>query len=215
MNRLGRTDTPGVLETALLAAVEKAVNTALEHDPMARRRLGEFSGRLLELELTLPPLRCYVLIVEEGVEVYHRSDASADTSVRGNPLDLAAQLLGWQQAPSPVGGPVRIGGDRELLQEIAAIVGDLDVDWGAVLAPWVGDELAHQLDYGARRLLAGTRDALSRLGGQVGDYLREEGTMIPSRHELREFFHDVDELAMDTDRLEARIHRLREARTGS
>ena len=206
-------DTPGVLETTLLAAVEKAVNTALQHDPVAMRRLGNASGRLLELEFTLPPLRCYVLIVEEGVEVYHRSDAAADTSVRGNPLDLAAQLLGWQQAPSLVGGPVQIRGDRELLQEIADIISDLEVDWGAVLAPWLGDELAHQLDYGARRLLAGTRDALRRLGGQLGDYLREETTLMPSRRELREFVHEVDELAMDTDRLEARVRGLREART--
>ncbi len=205
---------PGLFETALLAAVERAINTALRHDPASLARFASHSGKLLEVELTLPPLRCYVLIVDDGLEVYHSSDAGADTRVRGSPLDLAAQLLGWTSAPSMIGGPLQIRGDRELLQEISQIVRDLDIDWGGVLAPWLGDELAQQLDYGARQLFSQARSTFQRLGDQLGEYLREEGTLTPSRRELREFCHDVDELVMDTDRLEARIRRLHRGSPG-
>lgn len=199
---------PGLIETALLASVEKAINAALRHDPASRQRLEALAGSVIAIEMPLPPLRCYLLVVSDGVELYHHSDSDADVTVHGGPLDIGAQLLGWQTAPGVIGGPVRIEGDRELLQRVSEILRDLQIDWGGLLAPVLGDELAAQLDYTARSLFGWARNAMKTIGSQFGDYLQYESTLTPSRHQLREFCHDVDELRMDSDRLEARIRRL-------
>ena len=203
---------PGLIETALLASVENAINAALRQDPASLARLAEESGSLVAVEMPLPPVRFYMLVVDDGVQLYHQSDSAADVSVRGGPLDLAAQLLGWKTAPGVIGGPLRIQGDRELLQRLSAIVSELDIDWGGLLAPVFGDELAAQIDHGARTLFSWARNAFSQIGNQFGDYLHFESGLIPSRQALREFGHDVDELRMDADRLEARINQLRRRR---
>ncbi|MBZ2189284.1 SCP2 sterol-binding domain-containing protein [Alcanivorax sp. JB21] len=200
---------PGLLETLLLASIERGVNSALRHDPASQQRLAEHSGRLISVSLRVPAREVFILIVEDGVECYHSSEAEADVSLCGGPLDLAAEFLGWDTAPGVIAGPVSVRGDRELLQALTAIARDLDVDWGALFAPLLGNELAQQVDHGARRFFHWAREGLDRLARQGSDYLSRESGLMPSRTELREFGHDVTELQMATERLEARIQRLR------
>ncbi|MZR62578.1 SCP2 domain-containing protein [Alcanivorax sp. DP30] len=206
---------PGLLSTTALATAERAINTALRTDPATAGKLAVHSGRLVAIEVTLPPLAIYALIVEDGVELYHRSDATADVAVKGNPMDLAAQLLDWNTRPGVIGGPVQITGNSDLLQELQALARQLHIDWGALLEPITGSELAQQLDYGARQFFGWARQAASRLVDQLGDYVGNESGLIPSRREVYEFGQDVDDIRMDVDRLDARIQRLRAARSGS
>ncbi|EKF76124.1 hypothetical protein A11A3_01480 [Alcanivorax hongdengensis A-11-3] len=204
---------PGLISTTALATVERAINTALRSDPATAERLAVHAGRLVAIEVTLPPLAVFALIVEDGVELYHRSDAQADVSVSGNPVDLAAVLLDWRTRPGLIGGPVAINGNRELLQDLQELARELQIDWGALLEPITGSELAQQLDSGARRLFGWARQAASRLGEQLGDYMANESGLTPSRRDVYEFGQDVDELRMDVDRLEARIRQLRNRMT--
>ena len=159
--------------------------------------------------MTLQPLRLYALIVEEGVELYLRSDAEPDVSVTGNPVDLAALLLDWRRQPNVIGGALRVEGNRELLQDVRDLAADLDLDWGALLEPVIGGEMAQQLDQGARRLFGWARQAFDRLGHQMGDYIGGESGLLALRRDVYEFYQDVDELRGDVDRLDARIQRLK------
>src|SRR5690606_40751699 len=85
-----------------------------------------------------------------------------------------------------------------------------DLDWGALFEPILGSELAQQIDLGARRLFDWARQAASRLGRQVGEYLREESPLLALRRDVHEFNQDVDEVRMATDRLGARIALLKQ-----
>jgi ubiquinone biosynthesis protein UbiJ len=200
---------PHLLEATFVAGVERAINAALRADPATQQRLARHSGRLIAVHLTLPPLTTFVLVVEDGLELYHASDADPDVRLTGSPLDLAAQLFDWDKAPALIGGPVRIEGDRELLQDLVAIARELDMDWGALMEPVTGSELAQQIDYGARRVFGWARETFSRLGNQLGDYLRDESRLVALRRDVYEFNQDVDELRMDLDRLGARVARLK------
>ncbi|MED5389909.1 MAG: SCP2 sterol-binding domain-containing protein [Pseudomonadota bacterium] len=206
---------PGLLSTTALATVERAINTALRSDPASADKLAVHAGRLLAIEVSLPPLAIYALIVEDGVELYHRSDATADVTVKGSPMDLASLLLNWNTRPGVIGGPVDISGNRELLQEMQQLARELHIDWGAILEPVTGSELAQQLDYSARRLFGWARQAAGRLSEQLADYVGNESGLTPGRRDVYEFGQDVDELRMDVDRLDARIQRLRAARSGT
>tara|TARA_R110002073_G_scaffold11861_1_gene53327 strand:+ start:112265 stop:112915 length:651 start_codon:yes stop_codon:yes gene_type:complete len=196
---------PSFIEAAALATLERAVNSALRSDPSTARALNTHSGRLISIQLTLPPIQIFILIVEDGIEFYHQSDAEADVDLKGGAIDLLAQLLEWRGAPSVIGGPVTVRGDRELLQDIIAIAKQIDIDWGALAEPLLGSEFAQQIDYSARRLFGWARNAATRLSGQLSEYLREESSLLASRREVFEFNQDVDELRADTDRLAARI----------
>jgi ubiquinone biosynthesis protein UbiJ len=130
--------------------------------------------------------------------------------VRGGPIDLAAQLFNWKTAESVVAGPVKISGDRELLQKLTAIVKQLDLNWSALIEPLLGSELAQQLEYGAKRVFSMARQAFDLFLNRAGDFLREESSLMALRRDVSEFVQDVDELRFDTDRLAARIARLKQ-----
>lgn len=201
---------PGLLSTTAAATVERAINAALRGDPAGAARLSRHAGRLLAIHLTLPSAAVYALIVEDGVELYLRSEAEPDVTVTGNPVDLAALLLDWRRRPGVIGGPVRIEGNRELLQELRDLAADLRLDWGALLEPLIGGELAQQVDLNARRLFDWARATFGRLGDQLGDYLGSEAGLLALRRDLYEFYQDVDELRGDVDRLEARVQHLQQ-----
>ncbi len=201
---------PSFIEAAALAALERAINTALRSDPATARALSDHSGRLISIQITLPPLTMFVLVVEDGIELYHKSDAESDLALSGSAVDLLAQLFDWRGAPSIIGGPVSIRGDHALLQELVTLARQLDIDWGAVMEPVLGSEIAQQIDLGARRLFDWARTAVTRLGGQLSEYLREESSLLALRRDVHEFNQDVDELRMDTDRLAARIEQLKQ-----
>ena len=200
---------PSFIEAAALATLERGINTALRSDPATARALAEHSGRLISLQMTLPPVTMFILIVEDGVELYHQSDADADLSLQGSAVDLLAQLFDWRAAPSIIGGPVSIRGDQALLQDLISLAKQLDIDWGAVMEPVLGSDIAQQIDLGARRLFDWARNTVTRLGGQLSEYLREESSLLALRRDVYEFNQDVDDLRLDTDRLAARIEQLK------
>lgn len=205
--------TPNIIEASLLAALERAINTALRHDAATQHQLAQYSGRLLQFELSFPARALFVLIVEDGVELYHSSEATADVTVSGSPVDIAAQLLGWQRAEQLIGGPLRIRGDQTLLQDISTIAKQLDIDWGGLLAPLLGNEIAQQVHHTGKQLFSWLRDAGERLLHQGSDYLRHESELLPSKRALKGFACDVEELEMATERLASRIAQLQEQDT--
>jgi|SRR5690554_367870 len=200
---------PNLFEATTLATLERAINSALHGDPLSLEQLRDHSGRLLAVHLTFPPLSIYALLVDDGIELYHGSEAEADVTVRGGPIDLAAQLLDWKTAESAIAGPVQIDGDRELMQSVIAIFKQLDLNWAALLQPLLGSELAQQIEYGAKRVFSMARQAFDLFLNRAGDFLRDESSMMALRRDVVEFNQDVDELRFDTDRLAARIARLR------
>src|SRR5699024_1340859 len=113
--------TPNIIEASLLAALERAINTALRHDAATQHQLAQYSGRLLQFELSFPARALFVLIVEDGVELYHSSETTADVTVSGSPVDIAAQLLGWQRAEQLIGGPLRIRATKPYFKTLALL----------------------------------------------------------------------------------------------
>jgi ubiquinone biosynthesis accessory factor UbiJ len=201
---------PNLFEATALATLERAINSALQADLLTLEQLREHSGRLVAVHLTFPPLSIYALVVEDGIELYHGSEAEADVTVRGGPIDLAAQLFEWKTAESVVAGPVKITGDREFLQALTHTMKQLDLNWAGLIEPLLGSELAQQIEYGAKRVFSMARQAFDVFLNRAGDFLREESSLMALRRDVVEFNQDVDELRFDTDRLAARIARLKQ-----
>lgn len=204
------TDTrpPSLLATTLLSSLERAINTALQADPLTLHKLGDYCGNLVELQLTVPPLHLFVLILEDGVEIYSRSEASSNVRVSGGPVDLAGMFFNWHSASSPVAGNVQIEGDRELLQALVALGRNLNIAWGELLGPLLGRDLAQSMEYGARRLFVVAEQLLKNLQQNSAQYFQQPNPYTPAKRELFEFSQDVAELRADVDRLSARIRLL-------
>jgi len=67
----------------------------------------------------------------------------------------------------------------------------------------------------AGKLFRGLRewgmDSADRLSRTLAEYLQEESRDLPTRHEVEAFLDEVDTVAGDVARLEARLRRLEQA----
>ena len=72
-----------------------------------------------------------------------------------------------------------------------------------------GDAIAHEIGRSARGLADWARTARQSLGRSLNEYLTYETGAVVSPLEVEEFCAGVDALAQGVDRLEARLHQLK------
>ncbi len=99
-------------------------------------------------------------------------------------------------------------GDPALLATLDRVFKQLDWDVEADLAPRVGDAAAHRLHALGRDALAGLAQAAAALGHNASEYMVEEAELMARGVDVARFNHEVDTLADDVARLEARLKQL-------
>ncbi len=200
-----------ILEQAGLAAAERLVNSALRLDPATLRRMTELEGSSLRVECLRPHVSLCIIPGHDGVQLMGGSAGAADVTLTGT----AGALLRLAREPgnrAALFSPeISVVGDTELAQKISAIFEDLEIDWEGLVARYTGDVAAHELGRIARQVLGMLRSTADTLRLDLGEFLQEESRALPGRDEQQQFFTAVDRLRADSERLAARIERLRQA----
>ncbi|MFP5440847.1 MAG: SCP2 domain-containing protein [Gammaproteobacteria bacterium] len=189
----------------ILALLERALNDALRYDPATKQRLAAHKGRVLAIECLQPPVNAYFLFTADGVEIYDACETEVDATIRAGAIGLLRQLASERPDVAPAGGDIAVGGDTRFVQDIVKIARDVNIDWEEPLARILGDVAARQVGdllRGAASFMFRAATSLKRNGE---DYLRHELAIFPSKHAMREFLRDVDDLRLDTDRIAARL----------
>ncbi|MGH8292903.1 MAG: ubiquinone biosynthesis accessory factor UbiJ [Gammaproteobacteria bacterium] len=191
---------------ALLApAVELALHQAFAGSSAAARDLKQLDGKVIALELKELPLRLYFLPQAGKLAVRASHEGKIDLTVRAPSFALLEAALKRRDTP-PRG--IELNGDAETGQIFSRLLKQADLDWEELLSRYVGDIAAHQIGNLARGLLHWGRDAGSRLGQDLAEYLVYESGALPPRHEVENFLDGVDRLKNDAERLAARLQRL-------
>jgi ubiquinone biosynthesis protein UbiJ len=190
-------------------ALASAINGWLGLDPAARGRLSGLEGRIIALHLRIPELTVMLRVTEGRIAVVHGEDLQPDTVLHGTPLGMLQLGLGSDSAGTLFSGDVEITGDVETGQAFKAILDEMDIDWEEQLSHLTGDVIAHQLGNLARKTGEWLRHGRETLQADVGEYLQEESRVLPSRIEIENFIADAGTTALDVERLEARVRRLR------
>ena len=127
----------------LLKSAERLIETALRYDPATRQRLTALEGRRIFIEIHQPEI-AFMISVQEG-RLLLTSDLheSAHATLEARSLDLLRQAL--RQQAQWVGGPLRSGGQTQLLETLYQALRQLDIDWEEPLSRWLGDSGAHQI----------------------------------------------------------------------
>ena len=196
------------LQTGLLAALEAALNRALELAPASAARLAALEGRVLALHCTAPPVDVYVEPGAGGLRLMGVYEESPSTSVRGSAADFMELASADDPAATLINGGLEIGGDSAPLLELQRIVSELDMDWEAPLVDALGDVAGHQLAQLLRAAFAFGKQAGNGLMRQLSEYILEEGRLSPPKLEQEDFFREVRELELRVERLQSRASRL-------
>ena len=197
------------LQTAVLAAVEVALNRALQLSPGGRRDLAELGDCVFALHCTAPVADVYLQPGAEKIRLMGTYEGPVTTSVRGSASDFAEVLTAPDKTAALINGQLELKGDSAPLIRLQQIVAALDMDWEAPLVEVLGDVAGHQLAQSLRAAYGWGSVASRSLNRQVGEFIHEEARLCPSRLELEDFYRDVRELNLRVERLESRLRRVR------
>ncbi len=196
------------LHTAGAAALETAVNQALNLDPAVAGQLSALEGRVFHLDCTAPQISLYLVPTAGRVSLRSFHDGEVTTAIRGTARDFADLAASDDPAAALINGNIALVGDSSPLMELQRILSALELDWEAPLVDSLGDVAGHQLAEALRGLFSWGRGAHSSLMRQLEEYIHEEARLSPPRQELEDFYEDVAVLGQRVERLQARIRKL-------
>ncbi|MFG6138427.1 ubiquinone biosynthesis accessory factor UbiJ [Halomonas sp. B23F22_10] len=198
--------------TLLLGGLERSLNALLARDPAAPARLSRLAGQRLLVRLEGSPLAVAMAYHTQGVDLMRPDDEpenAFDAVVELDPETLGELLGGASVERLMFQGKLAVRGHIPLLEATRDLLLDLDLDWEGELAHWLGDVPAHSLAEGMRSLGRWGLRTRQELCADVSEYVFEEARLLPGRHQFEGLRDHLTELEIATDRLEARLDRLR------
>lgn len=190
------------LVAGLLAAAQAAVDRALAYDPGSSRRLQALAGQTLAVHIIRPATTIYLQLTEEGPRLLQHCESEITSTLSGTAPDLARLLLNPGKSLHNTG--VTLTGSTALVEELQAILQQLDIDWEEALADTLGIMPAHALAEAGRRTGTWTRARGEQLERLLREYLTEESRLVVGRAEFDAFSEEVHELRLALDRAQAR-----------
>jgi ubiquinone biosynthesis protein UbiJ len=197
---------------AVLLSLQESINRFLALDPEGAERLSDVQGQVLLIVLEGFGTRVFAVPGHHTVGIYASYDAEPDCTVRGSPAALLRLSLADHREDEIFSGAIEITGDNQVAQRIGDVFRNLDIDWEEQLARLFGDGIARRISQQARSARQWAERGGDTLTQNVREFLQEEGGLLPSDMELRQFLNGVDILRDDVARLTARIDRLAPAR---
>jgi ubiquinone biosynthesis protein UbiJ len=202
------------LQSVAVAGLQTIVNRVLELDPELAQGLAELEGAVFEAHVLGVDKRFQLHPSATGVGVVlvgsdgQRPAAVPDVTISGPPFTLL-RLLGSLDSVDGVLPPdVSISGELQLVQKLTSLAKRANIDWEEPLSKLFGDSVAHEVGRGVRGLVSWARAASETFSSDLGEYLREERRLTPTRLEVGDFATHVDRVRDDVERLELRVARL-------
>jgi ubiquinone biosynthesis protein UbiJ len=187
--------------------LQKALNSYLLLDSESAARLQKLTGKIITLELLGLDTTFQLAFTHKEVELTMNSLLPADTTIKGTPLRLLHLALSKERKQF-FADDVSIEGNIELGQKVIDLFDQLEIEWEEYAAHIIGDVSAHHLGRIQRGMKSWCQKTRAILLQDVNEYIHEEINLSPPSEALQDFFHDVDNLRMDADRLELKIQLL-------
>jgi ubiquinone biosynthesis protein UbiJ len=199
------------LQMAAFSALESAINAALSLDPGTAKRLQSLDKQAFHLRCTVPAHEVYLVIRNQKIELHAIWEQEITSSLSGPATEFARLLSSKDKGAALINSALSLRGDSAALIKLQEILADIDLDWEGELARVLGDVPAHLLGQTARHLSAWSKQTSALFMRHLEEFLHEEARLSPSRLEIECFIKDIQQLTMDTERLEARINRLEQS----
>lgn len=194
-----------LLQSALLLPLELTLNQLLALDQSSREKLAELEGGTLAVEVSQPSLSIFITASKGGLRLSSHHEGLVSTTVAGSATSLLQLLLKRQPVSNLRNSNVELRGSTAFAQSLQNLLLGLRIDWEYQLSRLIGDLPTQFVASGINK----SQDYLQRTGERIkqdlGDFLQEEGRLVPATSELEQFYQDVQALVLRLDRLDARL----------
>ncbi|MEO8224725.1 MAG: SCP2 sterol-binding domain-containing protein [Gammaproteobacteria bacterium] len=199
------------LSSMTLRPIEVLINRGIQLSTTAQAMAAALDGQALEVRLDGTPMTLRLTARDGQIAVTVPTGTPAAATLAGSPLAMVRLLSGDPQALIR-DGEVTLTGDTDVANQFRDLLHMARPDLEEELSRLVGDPVARQLGDLARGFAAFGARAAESVSRSVGEYVTEERRTLPTRVEAAEFYRDVDRLANDVERAEARLALLRDRR---
>jgi ubiquinone biosynthesis protein UbiJ len=202
------------VQSVAVAGLQTIVNRVLELDPELAEGLAELEGAVFEVHVLGVDKRFQLHPSVMGVDVVlvdsdgQQSAAVPDVTISGPPFTLLRLLGSLESVDGVLPADVSVSGELQLVQKLARLAKRANIDWEEPLSKLFGDSVAHEIGRGVRGFVSWARAASETFSSDVGEYLREERRLTPTRLEVDDFATHVDRVRDDVERLGVRVARL-------
>jgi len=199
-----------MIKAYTLKSVEKALNHALSLDEASSEKIGQLSGKVIEIEVAPLGVIFFIKVQDDRLTLLPEYHEEIHTKIRSSPLGMIRlSILPASSVRSLFNDQVEISGDVALGQDLKRLFEELDIDWEGHLSRFTGDVVAYQVGSVVRKGHAFGKRLTSSFRQNLTEYLQEEVRFFPPREEVEDFFKDVDDIALRVERLEAQFSLMR------
>ncbi|MGI9307742.1 MAG: ubiquinone biosynthesis accessory factor UbiJ [Gammaproteobacteria bacterium] len=199
-----------MLIDAIRKPLQQILNRGLGMSASAARLCRDLEGKTFTIEIA-GTQESIVLTVASGHLLISDTGGEPDAGVRGGPVSLL-RLLGQEPQQAIRDGGIELTGNTEIAAQFQELLQKVRPEPEEELSRVVGDIAAHQLIRTMREIGDWAQRARHSIARSAAEYLQEESQDVPSPTEVDEFCAQVDEVANDMARVQARLNALRAKR---
>lgn len=188
---------------------ELIANRILDLDCEAHGKLKQFENKSIHISISDLGLDYFVRFPNSTVVVSEKQTEKPSASISGKSSAFIAAALNDRSGDAVFTGELHFSGDIGLAQRFQAFIESLQIDWQRPLSEVFGDEISYSISQGINKLSGLFQNAWKQTILDIPEYLQEESRSTPCRAELDDFYHQVDLIRSQAERLEARFKRLR------
>ncbi len=195
--------------TKFLNGLEKSINAYLRLDPLSEKRLAKLTDTVITIELLPISFIFQLTASSDGIKLYSGELLPANCKISGTPLQMLNVAINKSDRHTFFANDLKIEGDASISQQVIELFDEINIDWEEYLSQKLGDSRAHHIARTFVTLKNFIAETKERFCDDINEYLHEESDLFPPKEALTDFYHDIDQLRMDIDRLEARLRQLK------
>lgn len=201
-----------MITNLFLKPFSKALNKAIQTDPASMERLKKLSGTQFKIIFTDIDLPLNFEANESTIHCFFDKDCVSHVTVKGTVFSFIQSFINGNDAAAAKKFSLHIEGDTHIAQQWQALFSNLDIDWQQLLGDKIGEQPAFHFLKAANKAKSVLLKTKQKIMSDTGEYLQYEKQLITPKPMIQNFSRDVSVLQQDTDRLEARIQRLKRAK---
>ena len=193
----------------MLDKIALIINSALAHDEVSLRALGELSGTKVQIISHSPQFTIYLKIYADQITLSNEGDIEQTITLSGSLVALVSGLFDADEISTLYGTGITANGDTGVLKKLNKLMAGLNIDWEAAVGKLIGPMPAHLVTNAVSKIRPAIFKNKRRICEIAIEVAQEEFRLTPTKVEFDNFSEEIQLLSSRVDRLEAHFNSTR------
>ena len=197
------------ISSQMLDKIALIINSALAHDEVSLRALGELSGTKVQISSNSPQFTIYLKIDADQITLSNEGDIEQTITLSGSLVALVSGLFDADEISTLYGTGITANGDTGVLKKLNKLMTGLNIDWEAAIGKLIGPMPAHLVTNAVSKIRPAISKNRRRICEIAIEVAQEEFRLTPTKVEFDNFSEEIQLLSSRVDRLEAHFNSTR------